>query len=99
MFIDIFWDAVVGESLTCRREPLNPRDRYTLAVMKNDVIIGHLPAKVSRICSIFLRRGGSITCRRYSADLPQGGMEIPCKPSFTSSKMKEVDMLRVLFNK
>ena len=22
------WDAVVGESLTCRREPLNPRDRY-----------------------------------------------------------------------
>ena len=48
------WSAVVGESLTCRRELLNLRDRYSVAVLKDDVTIGHLPAKVSRICSIFL---------------------------------------------
>ena len=28
------WDAVVGESLICRREPLNPRDRYAVAVVE-----------------------------------------------------------------
>ena len=46
-------------------------------------IIGHLPRKISRACSLFLRRGNEITChvtghRRYSVDLPQGGLEVPC---------------------
>ena len=27
-------DAVVGESLTCRQEPLNPRDRYAVVVVE-----------------------------------------------------------------
>ena len=35
---------------------------------------GHLPRKMSKVCSLFLRRGGSIRCkvtgsRRYSSDL------------------------------
>ena len=73
------WDAAVGESIICRREPLNPQDRYAVAVIKDDVVVGHLPTKLSRICSLFLQRGGSITCvitgsRRYSADLTQGGL-------------------------
>ena len=45
--------------------------------------VGHVPRKSSTICSVFIRRGGSIRCRvtgsrRYSQDLPQGGLEIPC---------------------
>ena len=35
------WDAVVGETLECRRQPLNEHDRYAVAVTKDDVIIGH----------------------------------------------------------
>ena len=43
------------------------------------------------MCSVFLRRGGTINCivnghRRYSEDLPQGGLEIPCRLTFTSTK-------------
>lgn len=77
------WHVVNGEELMCEREPSNRRDRYAVAVIKEDEIIGHLPREISRICSLFLLRGGSITCRitgsrRYSADLPQGGVEIPC---------------------
>ena len=77
------WDAVIGEELPCRRDTGNERDRYTVAVMKDETIIGHLPQKISRLCSLFLRRGNSITgCvmghRRYSSDLPQGGLEISC---------------------
>ena len=73
------WAATIGEELVCEREPTNAIDRYAVAVIKDGTIIGHLPKKLSKICSIFLRRGGSITCevtgsRRYSADLPQGGL-------------------------
>ena len=47
-----------------------------------------------QVCSIFIRRGGSITCtvsdrRRYSADLEQGGLEIPCKIKFSTSSSVE----------
>ena len=41
------------------------------------MIIGHLPRKLLGVCSLFLRRGGVISCtvtggRRYSGDLHSG---------------------------
>ena len=50
------------------------------------------------VCSLFLRRGGSIHCkvtgsRRYSSDLPQGGLEIPCSLVFKAN-VKEITKLR-----
>ena len=58
-------------------------------VTPGGVSVGHLPKRLSKICSLFLRRGGSIHCtvtggRRFSADLPQGGLEIPCNLKFTA---------------
>ena len=78
------WTAAIGEELPCRRETNNVTDRYSVAVIKDDAIVGHLPKKYSKIFSLFIRRGGSITCkvierRHYSRDLPQEGLEIPCK--------------------
>ena len=65
----------------CQRERGNFRDHYAVAVIKDDVVVGHLPRKISRVSSLFIRRGGTIRCRvlgrrRYSSDLPQGGLEI-----------------------
>ena len=56
------WEAAVGEVLDCRREPENANDRYAMAVVKSDTIVGHLPRKLSRILSLFARRGGVIRC-------------------------------------
>ena len=57
------WTAVVGEELICRREPTNSADRCVVAVLKEETIIGHLQRKMSKLCSLFLRRGGSMCCR------------------------------------
>lgn len=81
------WSAVIGETLECIREPSNVKDRYAVAILKDDVIVGHLPRKFSLVCSLFLRQGGTVKCtvtngHRYSADLPQGGLEIPCLVTF-----------------
>ena len=54
------WEAGVGEVLDCRHEPENANDRYAMAVVKSDTIVGHLPRKGSRILSLFARRGGVI---------------------------------------
>ena len=96
------WEAVVDEVLQCERERSNSKDRYAVAVKKDGIIIGHLPCKISRVCSLFRRRGGSVCCRitgsrRYSSDLPQGGLEIPCVLLFKSlNKTKELSKLKRL---
>ena len=82
------WFALLGEELTCEREIGNVVDRYAVAVKKDtDETVGHAPKKISRICSSFLQHGGLITTvvtgrHRYSSDLVQGGLEIPCNLRF-----------------
>ena len=71
----IMWEAVVSEELECRRERGNQVDRSAVAVAKEDMVVGHIPQKISRLCSLFLRCGGAVTChvtgmKRYSTDLP-----------------------------
>ena len=54
--------------------------------------MGHVPRLISAACSLFLRiEINIIKCRitdshRYSADLPQGNLEIPCKLIFRGDK-------------
>ena len=78
------WTAVLGEVLITERELHNVADCYAVAVKKHSgETVGHLPRKISRLCSMFIDQGGDITCvvtgnRRYSSDLAQGGLEIPC---------------------
>ena len=81
------WDAQIGEELSCVTECENVRDPFTVAVKKSNLTVGHIPKKISALCSLFLLRGGTITCqvtgsRRYSDDLVQGGLEIPCALKF-----------------
>ena len=67
-----------------------------------EMIVGHVPRDISRICWYFLQNDGEITCevtgnRRHS-DLLQGGMEIPCKYKFTGKK-KNIKKLNTLLAK
>ena len=92
------WSSSIGEVLLSEREPLNDADRYAVAVIKDGVVVGHVPRKFSRMCSLFLARGGVIYCkvtgeRRYSIDLPQGGLEVPCKLLF-AGKPKDIKNLK-----
>ena len=96
------WDAAIGEVLACERESHNVEDCYVVAIKKIEGIIEHLPQNLSRVCSLFIRQGG-IECtitgaRRYSADLPQGGLEIPRLLLFKASP-KEVKKLKKLWKK
>jgi len=83
------WSAAVGTTLPCRQESFNPHDSYAVALIKDDLVVGHVPRNISVICSAFLRRGGIITgtvteVRQYSNDLPQGGLEVPCHLKFST---------------
>ena len=48
------------ERIGREREPSNEHNRYAVASKNDGVIIGHSPRRISRSCSLFLRRGSSI---------------------------------------
>ena len=56
---------------------------FAVAVVRLAVVVGHIPKKISSVCSMFLQWGGTIKCqvmasKHYLEDLPQGGLEILC---------------------
>ena len=64
------------------------------------MLLDTLQKKISVICSLFIKRGGVITCsvngkRMYSCDFPQGGLEIPCRLHF-SGKADLIDKVEAL---
>jgi hypothetical protein len=82
------------------REAGNAEDPYAVAVVSDGNTVGHVPRMISAACSLFLQRSGTIICRitgsrRYSVDLPQGGLELPCVYTFSGddrvlSKVKKL---------
>jgi hypothetical protein len=96
------WTPTIGEELLCQREPTNMTDRYAVSITKGSTVVGHLPNKISIVSSLFIRCGGSITCkitgkRRTSVDLPQKGLEVPCM-LMLKGKKKELSKLKSLIN-
>ena len=65
-----------GESLIAVKESDNIHDRNAMALLGGDMKVGHVPMKISGLCSSFITRGGTIEAlvsesRQYAADLPQ----------------------------
>ena len=50
------WTPQVGETLRLKREPTNSVDKYAVAVMKDGVIVGHVPYNIAHRFSQFLIR-------------------------------------------
>ena len=70
------WEASFGEILTCEREP----DRYAIAATKRGTVDGHLPWKLTGVCSLFLWCGSTIDCnvsghKKYSVGPPKVDMK------------------------
>ena len=47
------WSASVGEILFCQREERNVEDPFAVSIVRNGVIVGHVPRKISCVCSIY----------------------------------------------
>ena len=100
----LIWDAAIdGKNLECFREVGNIHDPSAVAIRKDASIVGHVPRALSAVCSSFLHRGGLILCRvigsrHYSADLPQGGLEVPCMLTFRTSNAKDVEKVKNLID-
>ena len=79
------WRPLVGEVLTLEREEGNTHDRFAVSLLKDDIVVGHVPLEFSRVFWHFLRHGGTITCEVTGRRKRGKGLEIPCVYSFLGS--------------
>ena len=91
-------DPVDGKEFECKCKIGNSHDTHAVAVRKvidgEEKTVRHIPRRISAIRSLFICRGDTINSRvdghrRYSADLPQGGLEVPCILTFVANNHKE----------
>ena len=67
-----------------------------VAIKKGSKVAGHVSRKMLAACSLFSRLVKALHCEitdnhhQYSSDLPQGGLEIPCKFVFQCEANKNL---------
>ena len=54
------WAPFTGEQLSLQAEEDNKHDKYAVAVLKDDYVVGHVPRAISRLFHFFLQHGGNI---------------------------------------
>ena len=98
------WSPEIGDMIACQPEFGNIHDPYAVSVVtSNGNTVGHVPRTISTACTFFIRRGGTIICqvtgqKRYSSDLVQGGLEIPCIYTFSGSDMTRLKKIEKLLS-
>ena len=50
------WDVQVGQELLLKHEPDNSEDSHAVAVLNENVIVGHVPYNLAPVVEMFLRR-------------------------------------------
>ena len=45
------WSPFIEEYLNTEVEPDNVHDQYTVKILKNEAVVGHVPREISRYCS------------------------------------------------
>ena len=85
------WNPSIGDIFALEIEETNQHDRYAVAVLVNEVIVGHIPREISKIVYYFIRNCGTVTGEVEDRRKRGKGLEIPCIYVF-------VKTLRRLFN-
>ena len=77
------WDPVLLRRYSCNTKENSKHDEYTVAVVNDDEVVGHVPLPLSKVMSIFLKLTGSHMEEEVTGkyvNLGAGyGLEKPCK--------------------
>ena len=76
------WTPTLVQVLILKREPNNDKDRHAVAVLNNDVVVGHVPYNLAPRFSQYLRREVNKAFAEVTGEkVNRGagyGLEIPC---------------------
>ena len=80
------WTPSFGEILPAKRQPTNEYNRFAVAVLKDEEVVGHVPRAISKVTSFFPGYDGNVVfCEVTGERLNCGvqlGLEVPCVYKF-----------------
>uniref|UniRef100_A0A1X7VJY3 HIRAN domain-containing protein n=1 Tax=Amphimedon queenslandica TaxID=400682 RepID=A0A1X7VJY3_AMPQE len=91
------WTPVFGEILSATRKEDNSFDKHAVAILKDGLIVGHLPKEFSRVSSYFLLQEGQMEAHVNGKKDNWKGLEVPFVYIFTAKK-KRIDRIKQLLN-
>ena len=53
---------ILDEKLATNKEKSNPHDKFAVAVVRDDHIVGHVPKDFLKLCASVMLSGGKINC-------------------------------------
>ena len=56
------WTPATGERFSCQMKESNAFDLYAVAIRKSANVFGHVPCKISAVCSLFIQRESTLYC-------------------------------------
>ena len=56
------WIPFIGEILRVEQEANNTTDRFAVAVVRDETVVGHVPREVSCLVWHFIEHDGTVTC-------------------------------------
>ena len=57
------WTPLLGELLSCEENWIMPKNDYVVTVCRiDDIVVRHIPKKISFLWAVYTERGGTIQC-------------------------------------
>ena len=81
------WRPLVGKALTLERKEGNTQDRFAVSLLKDTIVVGHVPRVFSWVFWHFLRHRRTITCEVTGRRKRGKGLEIPCEWSLYTARI------------
>ena len=75
-----FWTPLINDELTCIHEDGNKYNEFAVAVLKEGLVVGHVPRQISKQFCNLLKSGGFIKVKIIGtpANTKRVGIRVPC---------------------
>ena len=94
------WTPSIGEVLVVKQMRDNCHDKHTVAVIKDDITVGHVQRGICKKVFYFLNYDGNIAfCEITGGHCNRGagyGLEIPCAFKFYGHQLHDVKLKELL---
>ena len=74
------WTPQIDEELICKHEVDNAHDEFAIAIIKDEMVVGHVPKQISKYFCRLLKSGGLIKVKVIGtpANTKKCGIRVPC---------------------
>ena len=94
------WTPRIGEELIGKHEPNNSYDKFAIAILKDDTIVGHVPREISSQFAELLESEGmvNVKVKANPVKTKRNGIRVPCTYIVSGKRIFVVNIMNNIAN-